>query len=465
LGAELVIKRGIWQAAIAAVVLLSSIPNGYALTLKAAVRHTVETNPTIEKAATGRRAADYQLRQAQGRRLPTLDILGDTGSQKVIRPLSLSDAVNDQWRNRQLFSLTARQTLFHGWDRANDIYKNAARVDAAALRVLERTEALGLDAVEAYIDVRRHYELIEIARQNVRRHREILELVKTRNEGGKAPISDVDQTQERLFAAEAIVSQIEQALLDAKAKFRRVIGLEPGSTAPVPYPRGLPLNRHAAIEAGITNNPAILVAGADADVARYEFKQSKSSYYPRIGLEGTASWANDIDGTQGQNDELVGKLVLTWNLFDGLIKVNRRRELAERWAQTQLERDVRIREIVEVIDRALAAFKTGKDRVKAREEQVAANRKVVETYFEEYELDKRSLLDFLDAESAKFNSQFELSSVRAVHVFSAYQLLAGTGQLLNSLGIEPPPEAFADERGRRIRHFGRQDSEIAPLQK
>jgi len=451
--------------------ILFTVQDGAALSLREAVQHTIHTHPTIAARAANRLASDYQLKQARGRRLPTVDLQGDIGSQKTTRPSTLGLNLNNRWRHRETIGITVRQTLFQGWDRANDIYKSAARVDAAALRVLESSEILGLEAVEAYIDVHRHFRLISIARDNVRRHEEILQLVKTRHEGGKAPISEVDQTIERVAAAEAVIAEIEQAQLEAFAKFRKVINLEPRGTQQVSYPRGLQLNRRAAIDAGLANHPSIRAAAADSDVAKFEYKQSGSSYYPTISLEGSSTWAEDIDAIQGQNDELVGKLVLTWNIFDGLIKVNRRRELAERWTQAQLERDVRIREIIEVIDRSQAAFIAGKARVASFEKQVAANRKVVKTYFEEYELSKRSLLDLLDSENAMFNSQFQLVSVSAVHVFSAYQMLAGTGQLLNSLDIVAPDEAYSDARlnkipeRRRNPHLGKYNLDIEPLRK
>lgn len=456
---------GLLRVFAATAVVLGVAGGAHALTLKEAVQRTLSTNPEIGAAIANRNATDYGLRQARGRLLPSLDLQADTGSQKIIRPSTLTPDINDHWLNRQTTGLTARQVLFHGWDRANDIYKNAARVDAAALRILERSQALALDAVEAYIDVRRHYQILSVARENIRRHKEILRLVKMRKEGGKAPVSEVDQTLERLAAAEAIIAQVEQALLETKAKFRKVVGLEPVATSPVAYPRGINLNRQIAIDTGIANNPAVRAADADADVARFTFKQSKSGYFPQISLEGTASWAEDIDGTKGRNDELVGKVVLSWRLFEGLIKVNRRRELAERWTQAQLQRDVKVREIIEVIDRAIAAYTSGQARVKAVEDQVAANRKVVKTYFEEYELSKRSLLDLLDSETASFNSRFQLASVKALHLFSAYQLLAGTGQLLAALDIEPPPEAISEERLRRVPRLGRRHLYIEPLRK
>ena len=62
-----------------------------------------------------------------------------------------------------MISAELTQVLFDGWDRSNDIYRSAATVDAAALRLLERSEALGLDAVEAYIDVQRHTQILGVA--------------------------------------------------------------------------------------------------------------------------------------------------------------------------------------------------------------------------------------------------------------------------------------------------------------
>ena len=66
---------------------------------------------------------------------------------------------------------------------------------------------------------------------------------------------------------------------------------------------------------------------------------------------------------------------------------------------------------------------------------------LVKQYREEYKLAKRSLLDLLDSETALFNSQFQLTSVKAVRLFSAYHLQAATGRLLSNLGVQAPPEA------------------------
>ena len=91
--------------------------------------------------------------------------------------------------------------------------------------------------------------------------------------------------------------------------------------------------------------------------------------------------------------------------------------------------------------------------------------KVVQAYKQEYELSKRSLLDLLDSESALFSSRFQLISVNAVRLFSAYQLLATMGQLLDTLGIAAPVEAVAGHRAQSRKHLGIFNIKIEPLRK
>lgn len=445
--------------------LFAGMSGARAMSLREAVQITVNTHPSIEAARADRRATGYELRQAQGRLLPTITLSGDVGEQLIDRPQGLSAATNNRWMTRRQANVSVRQVIFDGFDRANDIYKNAARIDSSALRVLDRSQTLGLSAVEAYIDVRRHSNLVHIARQNVARHREILRIVQGRRDGGKASSGEVDQARERVEVAKAMVAEIEQSRLEAVARFRQVVGRKPGKTRQVRLPPGLPATLGIAIRAGTVDNPAIRAAESDIDVARYERERSAAGYFPEIALEGTASIGRNLDGTPGRNEEVVGKITATWNIFDGLITTNRRRALAEREAQAFAEHQARIRETAEAIERAWAAYTQGRQRVASYRQQVELSGRVVKAYQEEYELSKRTLLDLLDSESAYFNSRFQLSSVYAVHLFSAYQLLASMGHLLSTLDVAPPPEAVADHRLQSQKSFGIFNIDIEPLRK
>jgi hypothetical protein len=52
-----------------------------------------------------------------------------------------------------------------------------------------------------------------------------------------------------------------------------------------------------------------------------------------------------------------------------------------------------------------------------------------------------------------------------VHLFSAYQLLASMGRLLDTLGVAAPAEAIADHRLQSQKNFGVFNIEIEPLRK
>ena len=171
-----------------------------AQTLGDAVRRAVATNPTIKSSSANRRAVNYELDQATGRLMPQLSMSASLQAQNIDRPEGIG-AGNNTLRARRAVSAKIRQVVFDGWDRANQIYRSEARIDSAAMRVLAASEAVGLDAVETYIDVIRHRRLLALADANIKRHKEILNLVNVRYKGGNSPVSDLDQTKERLAGA------------------------------------------------------------------------------------------------------------------------------------------------------------------------------------------------------------------------------------------------------------------------
>jgi adhesin transport system outer membrane protein len=379
--------------------------------------------------------------QARSRLLPTIDVNGNVGPNKVDQPEGFAPDVNDEWRLQREISLTVRQILFDGGDRFNDVYRSAAEADAASLRVSDAAEKLGLDAVEAYIDVRRHTTIRGLAQQNRERLEEILHLVQNLTSGGSAPKSDLDQARERVAGADFTIAQIKQALEEARARYRQVVGTEPSHLEPAGFPRGVPQSRMTAVGEAVATNPAILALDAELRSAEYALEQARAGYYPTIGLEGIGTAGDEIGGTPGPSSSLTGQVTLNWNLFQGGGTTYRRHALWEKVNQAQAEKATKAREISETVERAYAAYTVGEERVAAARKQVAATTSVITAYREEYKLAKRSLLDLLDAENARFTSQFQLASAEAVHLFAAYQLLAAMNHLLKTLGISPPAEA------------------------
>ena len=323
-----------------------------------------------------------------------------------------------------------RQTLFDGFATINEIWRQTARVDAAAARVHERTELIALDAAEAYIDVVRYQRLIALAEENVASHRSIVGDVKRRFEGGRSGEGDFQQSNERLSSAEAILAEFRIRYDDAKARFRRSVGLEPYNVRFPGRLPGLPPSKDNSLAVALRHNPTLRAAGADAEAAKFGFRATAGAFMPTVTLEGKATRGVDSQDILGKREDVTGKVVMSWDVFRGGQDMWRRSEMADRMIE-QTQRLARLqRDAFESLDKAWAARTLTADRIAALQRQSEAARLVIGSYTKEYELGQRTLIDLLDSRNQYFNSLVQLVSSRAVAVFADYQLLAAMGHLL-----------------------------------
>src|SRR5690349_11503944 len=193
-----------------------------------ALKQAVQTNPGVGEASANRRATQSELRQTQSTLLPQVRVEASYGPEKFdqsrsfISPTVTAPVVGaGPWRNGSQESVVIRQLLFDGFASINDIWRQTARVNAAAHRVRERTELIALDAAEAYVDVVRYLRLITLAEQNVANHEKIFSNVNSRFSGGRAGEGDLEQARERVENARATLAEFRRSLDD---EMRRASG-------------------------------------------------------------------------------------------------------------------------------------------------------------------------------------------------------------------------------------------------
>lgn len=406
-----------------------------------AIQQAVHTNPSISEAAANRRATESELRQNQSTLLPQVRLEARIGPEKYDHHITPPPTGNDQWRAGREASVVVRQLLYDGFTSINEIWRQTARVDAAAARVHERSELIALDSAEAYIDVVRYLRLVALAQENLAAHRRIFANVNARYSGGRAGEGDLQQAQERVDAAAAALAGFRQTLEDSRAKYRRSVGLEPYNLRFPGRLRGLPASRDDSLAAALRHNPTIKAAQSDADAAKYGFHATAGSFGPTVSLEGRAGHGVNVGQFLGERNDFAGKVVATWDVFRGGQTMWRRNEMAERYIE-QTQRHARLqRDAFESIDKAWAARTITNDRIAALSRQAEADRRVIAAYTKEYELGQRSLIDLLNAQNQLFNASVSLVSAQGVAVFADYQLLAAMGHLLEYLKTPPHPEA------------------------
>ncbi len=424
-----------------------------AATLEEAVRTTVTTNPEIGAIRNNRKAIDQELRAARGQYFPSVDLRGAFGHEFSNNPATRNrpgrEDGEDGWvnMNRYEANATLTQVLFDGFKIDSDVERNIARVESAKFRVFDTAEAVGLRAVESYLEVLRAGEVVTIAEQNVRTHEDTLRRVAARSKAGRGPLSDVDQARARLASAKVVLADTRGRFQDSVANYIAVVGNAPEDLQPVVAPElELPSNLEEAVSLAIANSPAIAIRKADLGAAESRIKTAQSEFYPKVNLEVQGNWNRNIDGVRGVNKDLQGLVVGTWNVFRGGIDVARTQEARERVAQARDDLDLIRRETEQEVRLSWNALNAARERRVAVSEQLAANKKVRDAYFQQFELGQRTLLDLLDIDNELFNSQTALVTENFTVAFGVYRVLGTMGMMLRTMGIELPKEAKTPPR-------------------
>jgi adhesin transport system outer membrane protein len=418
-----------------------------AMPLEQAVALTVSTNPEIGEAINNRLAVDQELAQARGRYLPQIDARGEVGPEFVEteEPQFVDDerSALPRWQ----LSLVLQQRIFDGFATDAEVERQAARADAAAYRVLERSEFIALDTVQAYLDLMRTMALLRLSRANIEVHRAILADARRRAQAGELSVADPQQAEERLLNARRQANDFETDLEQARITFERLVGQPPGQlTMPPPVVGALPADRESAVTLALDNNPRIRLALADLDVSHAEFRAAESAFYPELSLESTASIGEDIAGDEGEDVRLNVLLVARYRLFSGFIDSANRQEQVARVAEARERVDRFRREVVELARQSWTSLEGAQRNIDVLDRQVELARQVVSSYRQQFSLGERSLLDVLDAENELFNARVALASTRFAAEFARYRILASTGMLLDSFDIAPPGASDAAAR-------------------
>ncbi|MDB5561107.1 MAG: TolC, partial [Hyphomicrobiales bacterium] len=303
------------------VALFSGANQAAAMSLIDATKIAVESNPEIGQAIENRHATEFELKQALGLYLPKLDFEASTGAESLSSPSSRAAGLDRNPLYPSQVGLVATYDILDGGFRQSEANRQAARVDGASFRVLERSEFIALQISREYFEIILQQRIIDLSQQNVTFHQATLKNVAATIGNGQLTEADRQQAQERLNAARARVAEAKEQLESSKIDFYKDVGLPITSPSlPGRIGKALPKSLAQAIASGRRTNPRVLIAAADIDAAAAVVAQSASGLGPKVSLEARANTGVDVGGAYGGTTDLSGRVVMKWNLFDGGIK-------------------------------------------------------------------------------------------------------------------------------------------------
>lgn len=417
--------------------------------MREAIETAITSNPEIIQAQMNTEAIQFEREQAQSLYFPTIDVEASAGVRRLENQTRRVLGIADDELTPLEAQVRADWTLIDFGRRRGELLRQAARVDGASLRVVERSQFVALQVARQYLNVLLQERILAAATDNVVFHEQ---MTTSLNEGvsqGSISVADLQQAEERLQAAQVLRAEAEENLTNARTSLKRLTGMDIYQVnVPPALMQSLPANEEAAIGLARTANPLVREAQADVDASNAMVTSAKGELAPRIGVDVTGRIGEDIDGFQGETNDVQGRVYIRWQLFDGGRRAAQVQEMVRRSSESRYRLHDRVRQAEEDVRNAWTAMTTQKTVFSALERQAQVSDDLLLSYRSQFNIGRRSLLDVLDAQNTRFNTQVRRETSRFSELFAQYQVLAATNTFLDALNLAPGAGAGMNERER-----------------
>jgi len=430
----------------------------FSMELNSFVSDSVSADPTVREKIHIFREVSKDKDIANSGWKPSVDLTASTGEYETQSPTTSN--INREY-NSDRIELSVTQNLFNGFDTTYQQQQSQARMSSALNEIFDTADNLALESVQAYLDVLKQNKLVELAETNVASHERILSQIRERNSSGVGRESELQQTEGRLARAHSSLIAQQNNLLDSVTKLHKILGryVQPSELS-IPkapeYPQ-LPLDE--LIDKALINHPAMKVAHYNIQSALADSKRAKRNNYPKLNLRLAKEVGNDINGLNGDTDQLSLVLNLSYNLYSGGAD---RAGYGKKVSAVHQEQDylARIRrQIINTLRLAWVADESLSLQIKFLATHTQKARQTVHLYGEEFFIGRRDLLDLLDAES-------ELNTAENAHAVAFYDLLEAKFRILEGIGALFPALNMDVEVGQdnlRIAKLQAKGVDVLPL--
>jgi len=403
-----------------------------AVTMEEMVQETLDKNPNMQKDIGNYRAVKYDLDKAESGWKPNVDFRADVGGEYTNRQYNSNPALDTEEKLiRNSASIVATENLFEGFATESDINEQKSRIVSSRFNTQQNANTLALRASEVYIEVLRQKALLNLFEENVNSHERIYGLIREKTEAGSGRRSDVEQSEGRLALAYSnYIAQVNN-YQDAIVNFERVYGEAlTASSLELPLAPSLPADTYEGLWIIAQQyNPTLQLEKANIKVQQARYEKDKGNYYPTIDAELAAARDQNVQGYEGENYNARGMLKLYYNLYRGGSDEALRLQNLEYITVQKESFNEQQRAVREKLKLAWLAHQITFVQIRCIRMHVEYAKKTAESYAQEYQLGRRSIVDLLNAELEYNDARKQLENAKSDVLFARYRILEALGLL------------------------------------
>lgn len=406
--------------------LLLPITSAKALSLAEAVDYALRNNPSILSAIADQEALKEQVSQSWGNYLPRVDFRGEIGPEHTEKSgkSDASLATHD-------YGLSLTQTLFDGGATNSIVGRSNALYKAARFRTEELQSRIALNATESYLELYRLRSLLPIMNSNEEMHQIFLSDAKEKFQGGGGSKTEVTQINSSLISAKNRHLTIKGKVIDAMARYQRVIGVEPEIVELTPPPVStIPADLQDSIHSARENHPLILSMTSTLKAAKEEKDGSYASMLPTLDLSLNSNDKKNSSGSSSSESNWSALLQVNYNLFRGGADKANIRESARKLIKAEEDLRQAREKSDENVRLAWNALSLAKKRLNINQQQLENAEEQLEESREQFELGNSTKLEILSSENQLMQARIVVVNQQIVLNLNHYRLLNSAGIIL-----------------------------------
>lgn len=335
-------------------------------------------NPQVVQAERGLQATGFDIAAARSGYLPYLQV-----------QTALADNTEDS-----VSTLYAVLPLWNGGLTGAQVAEAKARQKIAAAELVRVRQELGLQAVEAYVNVAQAQEQAVQWSAYVGALKRLLASIQRRAAEGAAPEADVQTAVARLRQAESGMEGNRAVMLINRAQLARLLLATPGS---VDWPDDAYLLSDAEIESVGTRaelHPSRVLALAEVKTQEAVARGARASLWPEVSLQ----HRRQLEGVVFDPSNDATLVVAQFQSNNGVRGFLGYKAEQQRLDSAKANADAVLREIAATVEVGRTQLATSAMQLLVQAQAADASSALVDSFMRQYEVGRKTWLEVLNAQ-------------------------------------------------------------------
>jgi outer membrane protein len=336
---------------------------------------------------------------------------------------------SDSYSNKITFS----KNIFDGGQSRESRRLAEIQLESATASYRNTEQGVVLETVQAYLNLSKSYQEIELQRNNVLRLEKHVAAARVNLAEGLGTPTSLADAEARYARAKADTALFATSLENAKDLFFKLTRMQADNDLGKVHPSGvekiIPKNQKIAEELALKNSPTVMIAKLAEQAAGQELRLAQTEENPTLGLSLSATQSNS-------SDSISASISVSSPLYSTNSTVSGARKKAALHSKSMIDLKEAISTVKIEARSAFRDYEGAKITLSAVEAEVESSRLVVDGVEKELKYGLKTTLDLLDAEKGFNDAELRLVQARHDIILKEFKLIAATGGLTaHKLGI------------------------------